>query len=216
MPDIKQRLTSQRVNARSWNPVAPRGGPRPISLPSIRATISNLRDFCHRRSSDRPAVAHDGDSIADLVQFVETVANVDDADAVGFEPADDLEQRFRPRARSSDDVGSSMMTSRRRLETARAIATICCRATLNCSTVAHVDVIAESSRTVAGVAVHLPPVKKTPTPRLAAHEDVLGHRAKRDEIDLLVDRADAPALRLLRVRRNRPAPSSMIVPPSRR
>src|SRR5271156_218119 len=62
---------------------------------------------------------------------------------------------------SSDEVGSSMITSRALNETARAMATICW---------------------------------------FAAEEDVLGHRSERNEVDFLVDGADAPMLGVLRGR----------------
>ena len=45
--------------------------------------------------------------------------------------------------------------------------------------------------------VHPPPVEQAVAAKFAAEEDVLGDRAEGDEIDLLVDRADAAVLRLL-------------------
>ena len=61
------------------------------------------------------------------------------------------------------------------------------------------------------------PVDEAQAARLAAHEDVLGDRAEGDEVDLLIDGADAADLRLRAACGSRPArPSKTIVPPSRR
>ncbi|MPN33136.1 hypothetical protein SDC9_180619 [bioreactor metagenome] len=49
-----------------------------------------------------------------------------------------------------------------------------------------------------GFAVHRFPVDKTGTPRLAANEQVFGHREVRAQCDLLIHGADAQSLCLLR------------------
>ena len=100
---------------------------------------------------------------------------------------------------SSELVGSSMITSLASNETARAIATICWMAVLKLISgrrTSTVDV--EAAQDLGRLAVHAAPVEQAEAARLAAEEDVLGHRAVGDEVDLLVDRADPVSLRLLR------------------
>ncbi len=92
-----------------------------------------------------------------------------------------------------------MMTSRALNETARAMATICWMAVLKVhQRPAHVDLDREAPQQVRRLGVHAPPVEQAVAPVFAAEKDVLRHRAEGDEIDLLIDRADAAALGLLR------------------
>ena len=48
-----------------------------------------------------------------------------------------------------------------------------------------------------------PPIEQPVAAKFAAEEDVLGDRAERDEVDLLVDRADAAVLRSQRAKQTR-------------
>jgi hypothetical protein len=70
------------------------------------------------------AVAQDGYAVADLVELLEAVADVDHADPLLAQLPMTLNSVSTSGA-SSDEVGSSMMTARASTEMARAMATIC-------------------------------------------------------------------------------------------
>ena len=104
----------------------------------------------------------------------------------------------RTSAVSSEEVGSSITTSTACSETARARATICCRATLSFITgTPRSTCTPRPASSSAGLAAHPRPVHATPaSERLAAQEDVLGRGEVRDQVDFLVDGGDAGGLRL--------------------
>ena len=92
-----------------------------------------------------------------------------------------------------------MMTSRALNETARAMATICWIAVENSiSGLLHVDLDREAPEQLRRFGVHPAPVEQAVTPVFAAEKDVLGHRAEGNEVDLLIDGADAAVLGVLR------------------
>ena len=100
---------------------------------------------------------------------------------------------------SSEDVGSSMMTSLALKPIARAIATICWVAVLKRISGRRTSTIdLEPGEQRARLVVHRLPVEQAEAAAFAAEADVLGDRAIGDEIDLLIDRADALGLRVLR------------------
>ena len=92
-----------------------------------------------------------------------------------------------------------MMTSCALNDTARAIATICWMAVEKSSSGRRTSISTSKRLQQLGrLGVHPPPVDQAEAPGFAAEEDVLGDRAERHEVDLLVDGADAAALRFLR------------------
>ena len=85
-----------------------------------------------------------------------------------------------------------MTIRRERMESARAISTICCSATERSRTRRHrVDVEPDALRDARASPPPCAPVDEEPRARLAADEDVLGDRHVRGERELLVDRDDA-------------------------
>ena len=95
---------------------------------------------------------------------------------------------------SSEEVGSSMMTSWALNETARAMATICWIA-VEYSISGRLTSILTAKRLSSSAASRASaPIEQPETPMLAAEKNVLGDRAERHQVDLLVDRADAAAL----------------------
>ena len=101
---------------------------------------------------------------------------------------------------SSEEVGSSMMTTWASTETARARATICWVPTPRvCSGRRESTRTPKPPSSSRGLAVHPAEVDEAePVRGLAAEEDVAGHAHQRDEVDLLVDRGDPGLLGLER------------------
>ncbi len=88
-----------------------------------------------------------------------------------------------------------MMTSCALNDTARAIATICWIAVENSISGRRTSIsTAKRRKQLRRLRVHATPVEQAVAAMLAAEKDVLGHRAERNEVDLLIDRADAAAL----------------------
>ena len=81
--------------------------------------------------ADRPAagelpVAEDRDVVDEVEDLVKPVGDEGDRDAVSRSAADHLEERRDLGRRVSELVGSSRITTRASIESARAISTICC------------------------------------------------------------------------------------------
>ena len=92
-----------------------------------------------------------------------------------------------------------MMTSRALNETARAMATICWIAVENSISGLLTSIsTAKRLQQLRRFGVHPAPVEQAITPVFAAEKDVLGHRAEGNEVDLLIDGADAAVLGVLR------------------
>ena len=94
-----------------------------------------------------------------------------------------------------------MITSRALNETARAMATICWIAVEKSISGLRTSISTAKRREQVGrLGVHAAPVEQAVAAVFAAEKDVLGHRAERNEVDFLVDGADAPTLGVLRRR----------------
>ena len=107
--------------------------------------------------------------------------------------------RLATSASLSAEVGSSMTIRRERIDSARAISTICCSATERSRT----SVIGSRSRPILSViarvsAAELSPADEQLRAGLAADEHVLGDRHVGREREFLIDRDDAGALRVVR------------------
>ena len=99
-------------------------------------------------------------------------------------------------------VGSSMTRIRASMDRALAISTVCCCATesrLTSLPGRHPTVDAQLCQELSGGRRHRPAVDDRPAHRFAAEEDVLRDRPLRQEVELLVDDADAGSLGILRV-----------------
>ena len=158
-----------------------------------------LGDVLHRRDGDGAAVAHDGDAVADLVEFVELVADEDHGNAFGLQLADRAQQHgnFRLVERGCRLVHDHQPASK---ETARAIATICWMAVENRSSGSRTSTFTSKRARSAAASAFILAQSSRPKDRLGSRpkKDVLGHRAVADQVDFLEDGADAGALRLLR------------------
>ena len=166
--------------------------------PEHRRDEMELVDVGHPARHHRAPVAHHRHPVADLIELVEPVGDEDDRDALGPQLPHDVEQNRdfafverRGRLVHDDEL---------RLERHRAGdgdhlldggAEVHQRP-------ADVDLDVEAAQEFGRLGVHPPPVEQAEAPVLAAEEDILRHRAEGDEIDLLIDRADAAALGLLR------------------
>ena len=167
-------------------------------LAEHQADEVNLFEPRERARGDELAVAQNGHAVADGVQLVEAVADVDDAhplrlqatyhvvedgDLVLGERAGRLVQDYdlraeRDAARDCDHLPECDVEAPQRR--------------------ARVNVESEPLQDRPGVRVHSVPVNEAEASRLAAQEDVLGDGAVGQEVDLLVDGDHALALRLLR------------------
>jgi hypothetical protein len=155
-----------------------------------------LRDRVHGRHANGAPVAHDRDRVAHRVELVELVAHEDHRDAGGFELADHVEENAdlllvqRRGGLVHDDepcVEADGAGDRHHLLHGGGIGH---------HRLAHVHMHVEAGEQRLRLLVHGAPVEKPEAAALAAEADVLGHRAVRDEVDLLVDRGDAGGLRL--------------------
>ena len=140
----------------------------------------------------RAAVGQDGHAVADAPDLVETVRDVDDADALRGQTANDVEERA--------DLG--LVEDRRRLvhdeqphvarERAGDRHDLLRRRPELPHLGAHGDrLVSEPSEQRSGVAVHLVEVEQRATARFVREEDALRDAQVRDEIELLVDRRHA-------------------------
>ena len=140
--------------------------------------------------ADEPAAAEDGDAVGDLVDLVEEVRDEDDGDAALLEVADDAEELGhlvdvearrrlvehqhphvdRDRPGDGDELldGERVASQHRR----------------------RIDRQPEPRQHLRGALAHRRPVDGAEAARFATEADVLGHREIRQQIDLLVDRAD--------------------------
>ena len=148
---------------------------------------------------DRLAIAHDRDPVADGVELVQPVADVDHRDPAGLEAADHVEQdldfAFIERGRRFVHDDDARIGRDRPRDGHHLLQGDVERA----ERPSHVDMHAKPVQHGRGVAVHPLPIEQTPAPRLTTHEDVLGRAPIGNEVDLLVDRADPGELGLLGV-----------------
>ena len=169
--------------------------------PSIFSTRSIRSSSLGEVLADEPAVAQHRDAVADLVHLVEEVRDEQDRDAALLELADDAEElghlvevEARGRLVEHEHLARRPRSPARSRRAAAPRASACrgsMRGRCRCP---------RSASTSRASAAHPPPVDHAEPARLATERDVLGHRDVRQQVDLLVDRADARALRIVRRR----------------
>ena len=168
-------------------------GPLGVELPDL-ASDHQLDELVRRRrrrepGRDRAAVGEDGDAVAEAADLVEAVRDVDHADALRSEPADDAEHRLdlvvvEDRGRLVHDqqahVARERAGDRDDLLTGRAqVPDVGPRRD---------PLVVEALQDLSGVAAHPVDLEQPRPPRLVAQEDVLGDGQVLDEVELLVDR----------------------------
>ncbi len=164
--------------------------------------LDELVGRCRRGQAGgrRAPVGQHGDAVADAPDLVEAVRDVDDADALGSEPANDVEER----------LDLALVEDRRRLvhdqqphvagQRAGDRHDLLRRGPQLPDLRAHRDrVVAEPGEQSRRFPVHLVEVEQWPAARLVRQEDALGDAQVRDEVELLVDRRDAALERSGRV-----------------
>ena len=173
--------------------------------------------------ADVAAVAQHGVAVAEAEHFLEPVGDEDDRQALGLAACGRCVARLATSASLSAEVGSSITMRRERIDSARAISTSCCSATERSRT----GVIGSRLRPILsaialGLGGELAPADEQPRARLAADEHVLGDRHVGGERELLIDRDDAGALRVVRrgegdrlADRARSRPASALCAPDR-
>ena len=148
------------------------------------------REARHHR---RPLPQH-RDPVADAADLVEPVRDVDDADALGGEPADHVEERL-DLALVEDGGGlvhdeQAHVVGQRPGDRHDLLA--------GRPEVAHPGVggdrlVADALEQGGGLAAHAGPVEEPALAELVAEEDVVGDPEVGDQVELLVDRGDAAA-----------------------
>jgi hypothetical protein len=148
--------------------------------------------------ADQPAVAQHGDAVGHRVHLLQEVGDEHDAHALAAQLAHDGEE-FLHSCSSRLEVGSSRMSTFAEMSRARASATICWMAMEQEESWRETSMSTSSRARAARARSRMRPQRIAPEARrLAAQADVLRHREVRDEVDLLVDRADAAGLGLAR------------------
>ena len=148
----------------------------------------------------RAAVREHGHAVADAADLVETVRDVDDADALGGEPANDVEQRadlalVEDRGRLVHDQQPHVAgeRSRDRDDLLR-------RGPQLPDLGAYRDrLVSEPFQQRLGLPVHPVEVEQRPAAGLVRQEDALGDAQVGHEVELLVDRRDAALQRAGRI-----------------
>ena len=168
------------------------------SRPTIWRTSSSTRRLGDRGRVDVRAVAHHGDRVAEREDLVEAVGDEQEGAAFVAEAPRDGEEALDLDAAESAAVGSSMISTRASSEMAFAISMICWSAIERPSVIAlGVERDAEPREDLRRLLAHRLAVDAADAVgRLAAHEDVLGHRQIGEERRLLVDHGDAGGLGL--------------------
>ena len=160
-----------------------------------------------RVRADRAAVAQHGDAIGNRENLFEPVRDVDDADLLGLQPRDDLEEplHLRPAQRRRRLVHDEH--SRGRPNRLRNLDELLLRHAEAVDQPIGVEVGAHTRQQVARLAPSAAPVDAAPRrSRLERERDVLGDRQVRKQRRLLVDGSDAERARHGGThRRDRPA-----------
>ena len=168
--------------------------------PQHRRDEMKLVDLGHAARHHRAPVAHHGDPVADLIELVEPMGDEDDRHALGAQAAHDVEQH---RDLAFVERGGRLVhDDEPRLERNRARNRdhLLDRGREFHQRPSHVDFDGEAPQQLGRFGVHPAPVEQAVTPVFAAEKDVLGDRAERNEVDFLIDGADAAALGVLRRR----------------
>ena len=157
---------------------------------------SQPRQLPGRSRPDEAPVAQHGYAIGDPVHLIDEVGDEDDRDAARLEIAQDAEQKLglvgveaggrlvehqNPRVLFERASDGDQLLNRDRVRAERAL---------------RVDVDTEPREPLARDGARRAPGNQAEPARLAAKREVLGHRHGRDQIDFLVDRADAHRARL--------------------
>ena len=140
------------------------------------------------------AVAQHGDAVAEAEDLVHLVRDVDDRDAALLQVAQSSRKSRSTASSKSELVGSSMSRMRAFMLSARAMASSC-----RCPI--------ESDSTRRPARNRAPPVEERPAEAVdgsagiaeIADDDVLAGGEGREQVELLVDDADAEPLRVLRI-----------------
>ena len=161
--------------------------------------------------ANQRAVAQDRDAIAQFENFFQTVADVDDGDAIRLQPADQLEQRRRLLTREiggrlveDQEFGAAPLRARRGDQLLLADGE-------RGQERARRKFEAEFVEQLLALAQHCPFVEQPASRGLVAQKDVRRYRQMRAEHDFLVDRVDAEADRLMRTdqRHGRALPANL-------
>ncbi len=157
-----------------------------------------LADLADRLLIDGLTITHDRHTVADTVEFVEAMADEDHRDTAGLQLANDIEEH-RDLAlieRGGRLVHNHQLTFERDRPRDRGHLLRCDVETQQ--RLRHVDRDAQARKQLGRLRMHAAPIDQPPAARLPPHEDVLGDRAKGNEVDFLINRANAGGLRLLR------------------
>ena len=197
MPDADGHAASAEVRARcAPSATCSRGRARSDCGAAAEHRLDQVDAQQLRRQvlADELAVAQHRDAVADLVDLVEEVRDEQDRHAALLEVADDAEQlgalveveaRGRLVEHQHPDVGRDRPRDRDQLLDRQGVA---CRGARRGRCRAR----GRRAPRAARARIARPVDHPEPT-RLAAERDVLGHRDVRQQVDLLVDRADARA-----------------------
>ena len=131
-----------------------------------------------------------------IAALPQVVRDEDDADALRLQVTHDLQQLIHLML-AERGSRSSIIISCDSMDSARAISTICCSATLSVRTNRIGSSSIQAAHHLAGLAAHLAPVHEITGTRFAADQDVFGDGQAGDQVKLLVDGHNAQALRLL-------------------
>ena len=165
----------------------------------VRDELVGRRAGREPRHHGRPLPQH-RDPVADAADLVEPVRDVDDADALGGEPADDVEERL-DLALVEDGGGlvhdeQTHLVGQRPGDRHDLLA--------GRPEVAHAGVggdrlVADALEQGGGLAAHAGSIEEPALAELVAEEDVVGDAQVGDQVELLVDRGHASADRRRRV-----------------
>ena len=149
-----------------------------------------LRHLGHGADPDGGAVAHDGDAVADREELIELMTDEDRRDAVALQAPDHGEQALDLAV--VERRGGLVHDHELGLEADRASDGdhLLGGDGIGVERTPNVDLEIEPSEQRAGFGLHATAVEQAQAAEPAAEPDVLGDRAKADEVDLLVDGGD--------------------------
>ncbi len=168
------------------------GGERPAEHALHEVEFADLR---HRMHRDGAPVPHDRDAVADLVEFVETMGDKEDADAVRPQRAHGGEQggdfalvERRGRLVHDHELGLSRDRARDRHHLPR-------RGIEGAQRLADVDDNVEAGERGGGIVMNAAPVDQPVAARFGTEIDVLGDAPEGNKIDFLINCRDSGGLR---------------------
>ena len=152
-----------------------------------------------RPGLDQLAIAQDGHAVGDGKDLIEEMRNKDDSKPARLEVADDLKQALdliSVKARSGLVQDQHLA---REFNGASDRDDLLYGDRIGPQLARWVDLKAVTLEDVAGLPLHLPAINQAKTRGLMAKEEIFGNGPVGEEIDLLIDRADAVGLGLLRI-----------------